>query len=79
MSLVVILCGPFLSGSIGASLCHALALAESGDVDAARALLSTLDAKAVREHQPHWVARARTRRLAGDAAMTPTRSNAPSA
>ena len=79
MSLVVILCGPFLSGSIGASVCHALALAEAGDVDATRVLLSTLDAKAVREHQLYWVTRANARRLAGDAAMPPTRSNAPSA
>ena len=33
----------------------------------ARALLGTLDTKAC-EHQPHWVARAHARRLAGDAA-----------
>ena len=59
MSLVVILCGPFLSGSIGASLCHALALAGAGDVDAARALLGTLHAKAVRAPVALGFARAR--------------------
>jgi len=55
-----------LSGSIGAHIGHAVALAESGDVAAARTLLEALDAKAVREHQPYWVARAHVLRLAGD-------------
>ena len=55
-----------LVGSVGARIGHAVALAESGDVATAAALLDALDAQAVREHQPYWVARAHVLRLAGD-------------
>ena len=79
MSLIVILRGPFLSGSIGASVCRALALAEAGDVDATRARCSTRSTPrpCTSTSRTGLPARARGAWPATQP-MPPTRSNAPS-
>ena len=53
------------SGSVGAHIGQAVALAEAGDLAAGRAVLAALPAERVRSHQPYWVALAHLQRLAG--------------
>jgi RNA polymerase sigma-70 factor (ECF subfamily) len=56
-------------GSVGAHIGHAVALAESGSVQAgldALAALASEDDAALRNHQPYWVALAHLQRLAGN-------------
>jgi RNA polymerase sigma-70 factor, ECF subfamily len=54
--------------SIGATVGHAIAMAEAGDSRAALALLEALDPVRVADYQPWWVAVAWLRRRCGDAA-----------
>ena len=53
------------SGSVGAHIGQAVALAEAGDLAAGSAVLAALPADRVRSHQPYWVALAHLQRLAG--------------
>jgi RNA polymerase sigma-70 factor (ECF subfamily) len=55
-------------GGIGARIGRAVALAESGAVEAGLALLATLPAESIASHQPYWVALAHLQRLAGHSA-----------
>lgn len=54
-----------LTGSLGAHIGHAVALAEAGQVTEGLALLAALPPERVREHQPYWVALAHLQRQAG--------------
>lgn len=51
--------------STGALIGQAVALAEAGNVDAGFAVLDSLPPRAVKDHQPYWVARAHLLRRAG--------------
>lgn len=57
-----------LAPSIGATIGHAAALLELGRVDEASALLDSLPADAVADHQPYWVCRTRLEETRGDRA-----------
>lgn len=52
-------------GTIGSRVAAAVATKEAGDVGAALGMLDAMDASAVREFQPYWVARADLLRSAG--------------
>ena len=56
--------------SVGVAVSRAAALLDSGDLDAAQAALSALDADDVAAYQPYWVTRARLAELTGDLAAT---------
>ena len=58
-----------LTGSLGAHIGHAVALAEAGQATEGLALLAALPAERVREHQPYWVALAHLQRRAGQDAQ----------
>lgn len=55
-------------GGTGAAIGHAVALGESGTVEAGLAVLREIDAKTVLDHQPYWAALAHLQRVAGNTA-----------
>lgn len=55
--------------SVGAQIGHAVALAESGEVQRGLDAMATLSAQTLTSHQPYWVAMAHLQRLAGNAAL----------
>ena len=53
-----------LAPSIGAQVAYAVALAQAGELEQARAQLAALDATRVKSYQPYWVAKAHVEALA---------------